>query len=63
MNPLDTEFLRLLLRTMLIKFGDKPSLNFIKAIIELIKHNPSLLIPDLMQYINHKSLQYQLVDK
>ena len=61
MNPLDTEFLRLLLRTMLIKFGDKPSLNFIKAIIELIKHNPSLLIPDLMQYINHKSLKLTML--
>ncbi|OHT07068.1 hypothetical protein TRFO_05262 [Tritrichomonas foetus] len=61
MDNLDTEFLRVLLRTLLINFGKSPTISFVLSVVELLRHEPEILIPDLMLYINHKSLQLSLL--
>lgn len=61
MLPIDIEFLRFLLRTMLISFGETPTIPFISSVMSLLKHQPNYLFADLMQYIENKSLKFTML--
>ena len=57
MTHLDTEFERVILRTLLINFGEAPTIPFVAAVVEIVRHQPDVLFPDLMQYVKVKSLK------
>ena len=51
MKPLEIDFQRAFMNNLLAKFAKKPNMNFNEAVLQLVKLNMEILIPDLIEYL------------
>lgn len=61
MKPLDVQFHKVLLRSLLSSFGRKPNHDFVKSVVSLVALNPEVLIKDLMEFIISNSLNQTIL--
>ena len=61
MTPLDVQFHKVLLRSLLSSFGRKPNHDFVKSVVLLVAFNPEVLIKDLMEFIMSNSLNQTIL--
>lgn len=58
---LDKDFHLSLMRTLLKNFGAKPSFPLVNSIIEITKHNPEIIIEELIKCIEDKEMEQLLL--